>query len=206
MNFQLTNETLFLTVNVIDRYLSKKRVSKSIFQAVGVTAMLVACKMEEIYAPELRDFVYITDNSTSEAQIRELELLILDTLDYKLTSPTAIHFLRRFSKASKSDPPMHTFCKYVIELALTDLRMCNYLPSTVAASAVYIARKIAAFPETWNKTMEYYTGYSEAMLQPSIRDLSDILRAQKLAPGPIFKKYSHQSLFGVSRTTIPNTW
>ena len=54
-------ETMYLTVNLIDRFLEKKLVIRQKLQLVGVTAMLLASKYEEIYAPEVRDFVYITD-------------------------------------------------------------------------------------------------------------------------------------------------
>ena len=63
LKFKLVPETLFLTVNIIDRYLAKEQVNRQRLQLVGVTAMLVACKYEEIYPPIVKDFVYITDNA-----------------------------------------------------------------------------------------------------------------------------------------------
>lgn len=61
LKFKLVPETLYLTVNLIDRYLEKVEVMRDKLQLVGVTAMLIASKYEEIYAPEVQDFVYITD-------------------------------------------------------------------------------------------------------------------------------------------------
>lgn len=61
LKFKLRTETLFLTVHVIDRYLAKEQTTRNKLQLVGCTAMLVAAKYEEIYAPEVRDFVYISD-------------------------------------------------------------------------------------------------------------------------------------------------
>jgi len=66
LKFKLLPETLFITVNIIDRFLEKQRVSKSRLQLVGVTALFVASKYEEIYPPELKDFVYITDRAYSK--------------------------------------------------------------------------------------------------------------------------------------------
>lgn len=63
LKFKLLPETLYLTVSTIDRYLSLADVHRSKLQLVGVTAMLIACKYEEIYPPEVRDFVYITDKA-----------------------------------------------------------------------------------------------------------------------------------------------
>lgn len=63
LKFKLLPETLFLTVNLIDRYLEKVSISRKILQLVGVSAMFIASKTEEIYAPEIRDFAYVTDSA-----------------------------------------------------------------------------------------------------------------------------------------------
>lgn len=66
-NFKLWPETLFLTVNVIDRYCSLHEISKKEVQLVGIAALLMITKYEEIYPPTLKDFIYITgDNYTSD--------------------------------------------------------------------------------------------------------------------------------------------
>lgn len=63
LKFKLLPETLFLTVNLIDRYLEQVQIRRTNLQLVGVTAMLIATKYEEIYGPVVDDFVYITDNA-----------------------------------------------------------------------------------------------------------------------------------------------
>jgi hypothetical protein len=65
LKFKLRTETLFLTVHIIDRYLAKEQTTRNKLQLVGCTAMLIAAKYEEIYAPEVRDFVYISDKVRS---------------------------------------------------------------------------------------------------------------------------------------------
>jgi cyclin B len=66
LKFKLLPETLFITVNLIDRYLSIINIKRNNLQLVGVTAMFIASKYEEIYAPEVKDFVYITDYAYSK--------------------------------------------------------------------------------------------------------------------------------------------
>ena len=66
LKFKLLPETLFLTVNLIDRFTFLRQVKKSDYQLLGVTAMLVASKYEEIYAPEVKDFIYMTDHAYSK--------------------------------------------------------------------------------------------------------------------------------------------
>ncbi len=75
--------------------------SRSKLQLVGVTAMLIASKYEEMYAPEIADFVYITDNAYSKADIIKMECIMLKALDFNLGKPLPLHFLRRNSKAGE---------------------------------------------------------------------------------------------------------
>lgn len=68
---------------------------------MGVTALLVASKYEEIFSPDVADFVYITDNAYTSSEIREMEIMILKELNFNLGRPLPIHFLRRASKAGE---------------------------------------------------------------------------------------------------------
>lgn len=86
LKFKLLPETLYLTVNLIDRYLDKQMVLRNKLQLVGVTAMLIASKYEEIYPPIVTDFVYITDNAYTKQEILEMEESMLTKLEF------GIHF------------------------------------------------------------------------------------------------------------------
>lgn len=76
--FELIQETLHLTIHLLDRYLSKEPVTRDEVQLVGITAMMVAAKYEEMYPPELNDYVYITDNAYSDRRILDMERVSLD--------------------------------------------------------------------------------------------------------------------------------
>ena len=71
--FKLLPETLYLTVNLIDRYLSVFNVAKKDVQLIGITSLLIATKYEEIYPPTVKDFVYLTDNTYSRELMLEME-------------------------------------------------------------------------------------------------------------------------------------
>ena len=75
--------------------------AKAKFQLVGITAMFIACKYEEIRTPSLSDFVYITSNTYTEDEMRDMEVSMLVALDYSLGSPAPIHFLRRYSRVAE---------------------------------------------------------------------------------------------------------
>ncbi len=80
LKFKLLPETLYLTVNLIDRFLSTTSIYRNKLQLVGVTAMLIASKYEEIYPPIVSDFVYITDNAYKREEILEMEEKMLKKL------------------------------------------------------------------------------------------------------------------------------
>jgi len=106
LKFKLVPETLYLTINIIDRYLDTEKVSRPKLQLVGVTSLLIASKYEEIYPPELRDLVYICDRAYSKQEILEMEETVLKALHYKITIPSAHAFLVRFLKAAHADKKM----------------------------------------------------------------------------------------------------
>merc|ERR1719355_296187 len=92
MKYRLRGETLFLTVNLIDRYLSRMPVMRRRLQLVGVVAMFVAAKFEEISPPELHDWVYITDKAYTNEDVLVMEVTMLNTLNFQVMVPTAAHF------------------------------------------------------------------------------------------------------------------
>lgn len=63
------DETLYLTVNLVDRFLAVQPLLGEKLQLVGVTAMLLASKYEEVYVPVVEDFVLITDNAYSREEV-----------------------------------------------------------------------------------------------------------------------------------------
>ena len=89
-------ETLFSTISIVDRFLAVEglTITRSKLQLVGVAAMFLASKVEEVYAPACSDFVYITDNAYTESEIRQMELKIIRALSFDLCQPISLNFLR----------------------------------------------------------------------------------------------------------------
>jgi hypothetical protein len=138
--FHLLPETLFLAVNIIDRFLSERVIQLERLQLVGVTAMFIASKYEEVLSPHVANFRHVADDGFTEDEILSAERFILTTLNYDLSYPNPMNFLRRISKADEYDIDSRTIGKYLTEISLLDHRFMAYRPSHVAAGAMYLAR------------------------------------------------------------------
>ncbi|XP_029495069.1 G2/mitotic-specific cyclin-B2-like [Oncorhynchus nerka] len=169
--FQLLQETLYLTVAILDRFLQVQTIGRKKLQLVGVTAMLLASKYEEMYSPEIGDFVYITDNAFTKAHIREMEQMILQSLNFELGRPLPLHFLRRASKAGNADVEKHTLAKYLMELTLLDYDMVHYHPSEIAAAALCLSQLLLD-ELNWTLTQEHYSTYNENHLKPIMQHIA----------------------------------
>ncbi|KAK4128325.1 A/B/D/E cyclin [Parathielavia appendiculata] len=186
--FHLLPETLFLAVNIVDRFLSEKVVQLDRLQLVGITAMFIASKYEEVLSPHIANFRHIADDGFTEAEILSAERFVLATLNYDLSYPNPMNFLRRISKADNYDIQSRTIGKYLMEISLLDHRLMAYRPSHVAAAAMYLARLILDRGE-WDETLEYYAGYSEEEIEPVVALMVDYM-ARPVIHEAFFKKYA----------------
>ena len=71
--FRLLPETLYVTVFLIDRFLSLKQIKKSQLHILGVTSLLISTKYEEIYPPDLKDLLSVSENKFSRAEVLAME-------------------------------------------------------------------------------------------------------------------------------------
>lgn len=95
IEYKLESETVFLAVNYIDRFLSSLTISLPNFQLLGTASLFIASKYEEIYPPEIGEFIYITDDAYSKPQMLSMEMLVLKSLNFDISPPTAIYFLKK---------------------------------------------------------------------------------------------------------------
>lgn len=139
---KLLPETLFLAVNITDRFLSSRAVSTAKLQLVAVSALLIASKYEEVVSPSVDNFVVLTDRTYDNQEILKAERYMLHVLDFFLGFPSPMNFLRRASKADNYDIRNRTLSKYLMEVALLDERFLPYPSSQIAASALYLSKRM----------------------------------------------------------------
>lgn len=194
--FRLLPETLFLTINIIDRFLSSRVVSLVKLQLVGITSLFIAAKYEEIMAPSVANFLACADGNYDEKNILEAEKYILRTLDWNMSYPNPIHFLRRASKADGYDLAVRTVAKYFVEIALLEHRLLVATPSATAAAAIWLARLVLD-KEEWNPNLVHYSGYTEADIVPVARlMLNYVLKPTRHEN--FFKKYAARKFMKAS--------
>lgn len=209
--FTLLQETLFLSIAILDRYMQiqAESITRRKLQLVGVTAMFIAAKYEEMYAPEIGDFVYITDNAYSESQIREQEVEMIKHLNFSLERPLPLHFLRRFSKVAQIDTTIHNLAKYLMELAIVEYKFCHVPPSKLAAASLAISMMAyendpkMTLKQLWNPTLVHYTYYKLSSIAGLIQELSSHLLKVSTAKDSsrlmaVRKKYSDKKFIRVS--------
>lgn len=139
---RLLPETLFLSINIMDRFLSRRAVSLVKLQLVGLSATLLASKYEEVTSPSVANFIYLSDNSYEDAELLKAERYMLQVLTFSLAYPNPLTFLRRISKADDYDTLNRTMAKYLMEVTLLDEAFLPCPPSLLAAIGLYTARHI----------------------------------------------------------------
>ncbi|VFR02527.1 unnamed protein product [Cuscuta campestris] len=205
--FELREETLFLTINIIDRFLEKQSVVRKRLQLVGLVAMLLACKYEEVSVPVVDDFVFISAKAYTKKEVLDMESCMLNTLQFNMSLPTPYVFLRRFLKATQSDKKLELLALFLIELCLVEYEMTKYSPSSLAAAAVYTAQcTLHCCHKEWNQTCQWHTGYSELQLLESSRMMVSF--HQRAGTGKltgVYRKYN-TSRFGHVAKCEPATF
>ncbi|XP_056288059.1 G2/mitotic-specific cyclin-B1 isoform X2 [Pseudoliparis swirei] len=165
LKFRLLQETMYMTVGIIDRYLQEHPVPKKQLQLVGVSAMFLASKYEEMYPPEISDFAFVTDRAYTTAEIRDMEMSLLRVLKFQLGRPLPLQFLRRASKIYEVTAEQHTLAKYLLELTMVDYDMVHFPPSMVASASLALALKVLDAGE-WDVTLQHYMDYTAESLIP----------------------------------------
>ncbi|KAJ9473920.1 G2/mitotic-specific cyclin-2 [Pseudozyma hubeiensis] len=198
--FRLLPETLYLAVNIIDRFLSRRTISLSKLQLVGVTAMFIASKYEEVMCPSIQNFYYLADGGYTDVEILKAERYVLKVLDFSMSYANPMNFLRRISKADNYDIQTRTVAKYFMEISLLDYRLMEHPPSLVAAASVWLAREVLERGE-WTPTLVHYSTYSEQELLGTAEIMLDYC-LRPITHQFFHKKYAHKKFMRASTYVI----
>lgn len=191
---------MYLSVNLIDRFLAVEHTNTSNLQLVAVGAMLIASKYEEIYAPEVRDFVYMTDRSYSSEEILKMESQMLSKLKFEILTVSPYMFLKRFHQITMDSLKSFYLAQFLLEFSMLEYTMLRYNSSITAATCLYISRKILKIPNAWPACLISMTRYTEKDLKTCARDFCNILSLiQKIPLKACYLKFSSSSFMEVSK-------
>ena len=152
--FGFTDETLYMTVSIIDRYLSNNHITKKNLQLLGITSLLISCKHEEIDVPKITDFTYITNNAYDKNEVIQMENDILKFLKFNLLCPSPIKFFEYLSLHFNFNKKMQMMGKYLMESFLLDIKNIKHKASIIACASCYIVMKffkIKNYKESYDK-------------------------------------------------------
>ncbi|KAH8322860.1 hypothetical protein KR059_009180 [Drosophila kikkawai] len=170
--YKLDTETLYLSVSYLDRFLSLMMVMRTKLQLVGTAALYIASKYEEIYPPEVGEFVFLTDDSYTKKQVLRMEQVILKILSFDLCTPTAYVFINTYAVLCDMPDKLKFLTLYISELSLMDGdTFMAYLPSVMSSASLALARHILGM-EMWTPQLEEITTYKLEDLLTVIRQLS----------------------------------
>ncbi|KAI1903417.1 hypothetical protein AGOR_G00026960 [Albula goreensis] len=204
--YKLCTETIYLAVNYMDRFLSCMSVLRGKLQLVGTAAILLAAKYEEIYPPEVDEFVYITDDTYTKKQLLRMEHLLLKVLSFDMTVPTIHQFLRQFIATEPICMKTENLALYISELSLLEVDpFLLHVPSMVAAAA-YCLANYTLNKDLWPESLYAFTGYTLSEIVPCLKDLHKLyLSAASRPQQAIREKYKASKFCSVALIAPPGS-
>jgi hypothetical protein len=163
--FELSTETFFLSVNLVDRFLNERRVTRAKLQLVGMAAILIASKYEEVSIPEVDDFIEVGACAYQRSDLILMETQILSTVDFCVTVTSPLPFVRRYLEKCNCSTRVKHLSHLLLEMSIVDTTSLQFKPSLLASSAIYLANHILSEPAPWSLIFLNQTGYTESELR-----------------------------------------
>jgi cyclin B len=203
--FNLLPNTLFLTINLIDRIIEKNVAYINSFQLLGTTALHIAAKYEEIYPPEINDYIFISNKAFSKEDVIEMENFILDKLNFDILCISPYVFLDRLYFISRENNiDVYYLSSMFIEFSFLSIEIMKNKQSLITASMFYLALKFIYTKKNkvWNNKLQIHTGYKEHKIKSVIKDFilffKGNIRDKKNKINSLFIKYNHDKFGNIS--------
>ena len=201
--YKLKPETLYLTTNIIDRYLSKREnIETKNLQLLGVVSLLISSKYEDIHPPPVKELALITDGAYVVNQLISMENEILSCLNFDLFYPTQWHFLECYKKKLNMNEITFYFAWYLMEISLLNINIINYRGSIIASSAVMISLKL--FKKFNEKEFENITGYKQKNLENCEKEIKSISKEKNKNLSAVRRKFLSGKYYEVSKIEVEN--
>uniref|UniRef100_A0AAV1VP41 Cyclin N-terminal domain-containing protein n=1 Tax=Peronospora matthiolae TaxID=2874970 RepID=A0AAV1VP41_9STRA len=194
--YKLDSQTFHRAVNLVDRCLKKIRINRKQFQLLGCACMMIAAKFDEVYGPNVEDFVYISDQTYTADEMLDMEAQVLSALEYRIASTTCYGFMHRYTQAGCATDKQRSLVSYLCDFALLYYHMVRLKPSKLVASAVYLTRVTTGEIEAWTPTLHHVTKYNPVDIQDCVEELhrlhsieSEVVDSQRDKAKAVSEKY-----------------
>eukprot|EP00826_Nyctotherus_ovalis_P038032 TRINITY_DN3528_c0_g1_i2.p2 TRINITY_DN3528_c0_g1~~TRINITY_DN3528_c0_g1_i2.p2 ORF type:complete len:270 (-),score=55.35 TRINITY_DN3528_c0_g1_i2:1028-1837(-) len=222
--FRLLPQTLFLAINLLDRYLQSQKTSQERLQLLGASVLMVAAKYEETLYPETKDIEFITEGCCKADEVLKMEGEILGSLGFAVTVVTPCSLLEIFverlkevydtmSKGLVLPPPwknLKLHAEYILELQMAEYKMLKYLPSVLTAGSLYLSWKVFKTIEPrrrildWPQEMNDIVRHTEREIRDCAKDLYVIMKNAERNPlQAVRRKYMSEEYGKVALIKAP---
>ena len=163
--WKLKDDTIFMAMNLMDRYISKYPTKNSEFQLIGISSYLIASKYEDIYPPYLDELSQICNYIYSNDDIIKKEYEILSGLNFDILYNSSYKYLTFLhSVTDKENMKLLYLAQFILELTLENLEILEHSQCLRAISALFLAKKILQIKKSWNNLKLYYK-YDESEIK-----------------------------------------
>ncbi|KAH7248353.1 Cyclin, N-terminal domain-containing protein [Fusarium solani] len=182
--FALLPETLFLTVNLLDRYCSKRVVYKQHYQLVGCAALLIAAKYSDKKGrvPRIHELNNMCCGLYDAGMLTQMEMHVLNALDWTIGHPTVDLFFQLMVTEEGDDQEVEHMAAYFCEIAMYYRDFVSTEPSTMARSSLVLARAILARPDVNDGEWDHTENMTLLTLSHHLRQPSEILARKYSTP------------------------
>jgi hypothetical protein len=203
-NYHLLHETLFLTVSIIDRYLSIKTINRTKLQLLGTTALFIASKYEEICYPYLSEFSNITDSAYNKEEILEMEREILKVLNFDLTYPSSFRFFEIISLNYNFSEVEFFYGCYLMEYFLLSSNNTKYYPSIIALAVVLLILRLKRY-DNYRDLYNLTDPENQRLVKECAREIYEFpSRCRSVNLTSVFTKYSSSTYHSVAVFQMEN--
>ena len=198
--WKLNDDTIFMAMNIMDRYISKYKVENAEFQLVGVSSYLIASKYEDIYPPyvdelsKICNFIYTTDD------IIKKEYEILSGLDFDILYNSSYKFLTFLhSIVEKDNDKLLYLAQFILEVSLENIDILEFSQSKRALAALLLAKKIMKIKSSWND-LRFYYNYNDSEIKVIQKKLIILLNnvMKNKTKNSVFEKFESSRYRSVS--------
>ena len=202
LKFELLPQTFFSCVQLLDRYLEKKEITRTRLQLVGICCLMIVSKIEEVYSPMVKDYLAVCDNAYTRHELLEMEGEILEIVNFNVLCPTSYNFLMNYNAKIQIEEKLFYYAQYLLETILLDLNYLKHNSAILAAGAIFFANKIFK-KEGWSSENESITGMTELQIKSAAKDLFIVLqKTEKSELKAMTKKFSDPQFFEASKYTV----